>query len=509
MSLLGRRIGTVTALSVAANLAALARNASIAARFGVSRSADLVVYAEAVLLFLPTILLVRETFAAFVSVYGHALEEDASGERAARLRSSGLRATALAAGALSLAVVLWPVAILRMVAPGLGPEQIETGARLLRAVAPALFFTELAEFAKTIHNAHHRYAVPALVMLTGNLLQTAVLLAFPPTMAYRGWMFALDGAALAQALLLVLLLPGWPVGALLRHPLLPPELRRVGTLVAPVALGVFLVQAAGYIERAVLSFLPAGSLSMLAYSRKLIAPLQTVLAASVALPIYVTMSRDRSAGGADRAHTLARGLDLNLFLFLPITAFVLLLAPQIVELAFQRGLFDAQDVHGVATLLRIGVLGVLPVAVYYLLRDFSYATQRTRPLALAGGIQLVVTGIANLLALRFGLLWVPIGVATGLWTSCVVLLAIVHKRLPASLWSAAARGAGAALAGAATSAVAAAVLLRALPAVPLAGWGDALLDLAAAGIAGLLAYFLVLWMLRHPFARTAMQRIRG
>jgi len=85
------------------------------------------------------------------------------------------------------------------------------------------------------------------------------------------------------------------------------------------------VISSGVIERIVLSFMPAGSLATLSYSRKLLTPIQTLLAASVALPIYVQMSRSRAEDHQLRAGTLTRGIQVDLFLFIPITVLVIFL----------------------------------------------------------------------------------------------------------------------------------------------------------------------------------------
>jgi putative peptidoglycan lipid II flippase len=506
---LGRRIGAVTLLSFAANLAALAKNAAIAARFGVSGSADLVAYAESALLFLPTLLLVRECFGLFVSVYGRLLEKEGADE-AASLYAGGLRAVLAIGGFLSLVVLLLPRVLMRWVAPGLPPEQIEMGAWILRWVSPALLLQEVAEFTRTVHNAHHRYAVPGLVMLCGNLLQTALLVSLPADRAMTAWVLAIDAAALMQALLLVAMARGLSRRPASNALFLHPELGRLGRLVAPVAVGVVLIQIAGYIERAVLSYLPPGSLATLAYSRKLIAPLQTVLAASIALPIYVTISRSVRPGGEERGTIFSRGVEINLFLFVPLTILILGLAPEIVDFAFRRGLFAARDVEPTALMLRIGVLAILPASILMLTRDLLYASSRTRPLVLGGLIHLGVTAAANLvLAPRHGIAWIAMGVVAGTWLSCLVLLIAVRTRVSNERWREIGRTGGIVFLG--TAAVAAAVRgVRAFfPAGPAADLVHSLRTLIVATLAGFVAYVAVTLLLGHPLARGAIEKLRG
>lgn len=506
---LGRRIGAVTLLSLAANLAAIAKNAAIAARLGVSGNADLVVYAESTLLFLPTILLVRGCFGLFVSVYGPLLEKEGSAA-AASLYAGGLRIVLAIGGLLSLVILFFPEAVMRWIAPGLGPEQLKTGAWLLRCVSPALLLQEVAEFSRTIHNAHHRYAAPGLVMLAGNLFQTAILVSLPAGAAMTAWVLAIDGAALLQAGLLVGLARGLSLRAMRSAPVLHPELRRLGRLVTPVAVYVILLQVSGYIERAAISYLPSGSLATIAYSRKLIAPLQTVLAASIALPIYVTISRSVDPTGHDRGTTFSRGVEICLFIFIPLTILVWILAPQLVEFSFRRGLFTIRDVGPTAALLRISVLAVLPVAIVMLIRDLLYASSRAVPLAWAGLIQLGVTCPANLiLAPRYGIAWIAAGLVAGFWLSCSALFLFVRSSVPRDRWREVAHSLRAVALGAVALALAAVGTLVVVPPEPGGSLLRSLWILILASGVGLLAYAAATTLAGHPLARGALRQLRG
>jgi putative peptidoglycan lipid II flippase len=509
----------VALLSFGTNLAVLVKNGAVAARFGASGTADLLAYGEAILVFLPTIILLRECFGIFVSIYGRELETRGV-EGAAFFSAAALRGVVLIGVCLSLVVLLAPRFLLWIMAPGLRPEQVERGVWLLRWISPALLCQEISEFARALHNAHHRYVMPGAVLLVGNLVQAGLLVGLPESNAMTAWILAVNGAALLQASVLVLGAPGIGWARSGRRRLLPAhlrpgtlwhgEFRRLGAVVAPVALGVFLVQVAGVIERAVLSYLPAGSLATLAYSRKLLMPIQTLLAASIALPIYVQMSRSREEDGVLRASTLSRGVQVDVFLMIPVTVLVWILAPEVVSLAFQRGLFVRQDVLGTTPLLRVGVLAVLPSAVLLLLRDFLYTSGRARPLVIGGVIQLIVTGAVNgFLVLRYGLVWVPWGVVVGTWLTCLVLFRIVRQRNPEARLGMTAREIGSAIGAGAIAAVVALGVKALFHPTSTDRWTVTLGILLASGLAGLIAYGLAAWLGGHPLARAIERKLRG
>lgn len=500
---LGRRVGIVTATSIAANLAALAKNAAVAARFGVGSGADLIGYGETLLLFLPTLLLLREAYGIFISVYGETLETEGRREQAA-LAGAGLAIAAAAGLALTILLIAAPSIWMRLAAPGLAPDLLRDGSALLLRIGPALLFQEVAEFSRGIHNAHHRYAVPGVVLILGNIVQTGILLALPQAEAMTAWIVALDVAAFLQAAILVATLPVRPRLGLTRANLFPPGIRAVVRLVLPVAAGVILVQIAGYLERAVLSFMPSGSLATLQYSRKLLQPLQTILAASIALPVYVQMARSADA----RVGVFTKGALIHSFLFLPMTGYVMLAAPDLVLLAFQRGLFAGSDTAAVTLLVRIGVFGILPAALLMSLRDLFYASRDTRPLVWGGGIQLAVTAASNLLLVpRFGIVMIPAGVVLGMAVSCGVLLAIARRRVVESFLRRLVDSAWRSLAGTACALGAGILVLRFLPGAPDAA--QALMRLAATGIAGAAAFAVATYLMRHPVTVGLLERTHG
>jgi putative peptidoglycan lipid II flippase len=398
---------------------------------------------------------------------------------------------------------------MRLVAPGLTPEQIERGAWFLRMISPAFLLQEVAELTKAVHNAHHRYVLPGLTMLLGNVLQAAILIALPAGQAALAWVLAVDLAALLQAIILIAWIPAAGRGGLFQGPAIHPALRDLWRILGPAALGVFLLQIAGYVERAVLSFAPVGSIATIMYARKLTMPIQTILAASVALPLYVQMSRAREHDGRDRIDTLGRGIEINLFLFLPITAYVLLFAPDLIAFAFRRGLFGATDVAATVPLLRIGVLAVLPASLLMVLRDFLYASSGTWPLAAGGMVHLIVTGVANLtLATRYGILWIPIGIVVAAYLTFGILLWIARGRLRLLDVSGILRRGAVCLAAAGAAFAAGSIAPWLSSQAGLSGWTRVLVDITGGGIAGLGIYALATIVLGHPVARSAWERIR-
>jgi putative peptidoglycan lipid II flippase len=113
-------------------------------------------------------------------------------------------------------------------------------------------------------------------------------------------------------------------------------------------------------------------------------PLGLVVAA-VSIAILPTLSQqaEAKAGGLFRA-TLARGLRLVLFLVIPATVGLYVLATPVVRLVFERGAFAPADTLTTAEVLRYSLLGLLSAAVDQPLIFAFYARKNTLAPALVG-----------------------------------------------------------------------------------------------------------------------------
>jgi len=151
-------------------------------------------------------------------------------------------------------------------------------------------------------------------------------------------------------------------------------LRQAGPLFIGSATDMLLT----LIDRTIASFLPEGSIASLAYAQKIFLLPLGVWAVQIAESSYPFIVSAFAAEDTRKGYQLARGaIQRILFLIVPATAGLVLLAQPIVRIIYQRGAFTAENTALVARVLQ-GYAGVLLFSsVQYIQTRLFYARRNT------------------------------------------------------------------------------------------------------------------------------------
>ena len=278
-----------------------------------------------------------------------------------------------------------------------------------------------------------------------------------------------------------------------------PGVRQVLRLMAPRVLGLSFSEVNKFVILFLTGAMVLGTLPALnAAFRILILP-QGILGQALGIAAFPTLAALAArAAHRDMRAILADSLRLVLFLGLPATVLLALLAEPYVTILFERGLFDAEATALVAAALRFYAVGLIALTALEVVARGFYALSDTLTPVLAGGLQIAVMWGLSLWfrdALFPALGWRPLGgLALGFSLSNVlevsVLLWLLRRRLGGLDGRALLGGAARMSAAALVMSVAVGATLAALP--QGAVWARALGGTAAGG----LAYLLVCWLLR-------------
>lgn len=283
---------------------------------------------------------------------------------------------ALLLGALSLAGVLLADPLVSLAAPGFAGEQRLLAVRLMRLVVPALLFLGLSTLTTAALHARKRFVLPALGEASFRAAPILLLLAAG----------GVGGVALGVLLGALGKLAIEALG-LERHlrrirPSLDLAFGPVGTvgrlaapLLAALSLSLFV---APLVENAFASGVGVGGVAALAYARKIVETLTTILPYTlglVLLPFSAEMAARQDLAGLARMLTAAvRALTL---LFLPVTIGLMVLREPFVRLLFERGAFTAASTLLTAGPLFFYALALLPFVLEVVVVQFFFARQDT------------------------------------------------------------------------------------------------------------------------------------
>ncbi|GGS47710.1 virulence factor MviN [Streptomyces parvus] len=430
---LARAAAGTAVLTVLAAVLGLVRDQAIARYFGASDASDAFLIAWTVPEMAATLLIEDGMALLLVPAFSLALTRRASGDTEGgadpvrELVAATLpRLFLLLSGgaALLIAGAPWVVGVL---APGLADPRLAVDCTRLTAVT-VLTFGITGYFSAALR-AHGSFLPPAGVYVAYNLGIIGMTLALHAAWGVRA---AAAGVAVGSALMILTQLP-----VLLRLvPLARPRLPRLGrraarsapllgfAVLAPVVVFVVSRQSQVLVERFLASTLPAGAISHLNYAQK-VAQMPMVLSLMICTVTFPVVAQAMAAGEHEKARRrVERDLGLAGMVVLLGTAVVLGYAPQIVEVLFQRGAFDAADTASTAQVMRVYALGLLGhCLVGALSRPFFSSGRPTWFPAFAMGTGLLVTmGAGYALTYRFGVDGIATANAIGISSTALLLL---------------------------------------------------------------------------------------
>jgi putative peptidoglycan lipid II flippase len=281
-----------------------------------------------------------------------------------------------------LGIVFAP-ALVTVIAPGFldSPEKFSTTVLLTRIMFPFLLFISLAALLMGALNAKRVFFIPALApaMLNVTIITTVFLLVSrvgEPVVAVAIGV-ALGGIVQFAFQTPSFLRQGYSVRphAGFRH----PGLLKMAKLVLPATVGMAVAQINIVVSNILASFLAEGSITYLFYSMRLVQFPIGVFGVAMAMAVLPSLSEHAT----NKRYDLLRddfsfALRLLFFIGVPAMAGLIALREPIVNLLFQRGMFDYSATRGTADALLYYATGVWAFVGVRVVTATFYSLQDTR-----------------------------------------------------------------------------------------------------------------------------------
>jgi putative peptidoglycan lipid II flippase len=399
-----RTAGIVSLVTVLVAVAGYIREATLAARFGISSTMD--AYFAAI--FIPTILyliLIAGTLSpVFIPILVQENPEKDPGRASITfsvITNFTLLVFVLIVACGTIGARFW----LPWLFPGFQPATRDLAVRLVYLVFPALPFLALAGILTAVLNGFHRFLIAALAPAVSSVAVTIAALSSSSERAVYS-----VGIATAIGFLLqcVVLLPS-STSLGIRYRLLldfgHPAIKRLLRLGIPLFLYLAVANAATVVERHFASRISAGAVSTLAYAFRLFTVPSNFLAAPLAIVAYPDFSREaaRERRG-ELSRQVSRLFRLLLFLFLPVAVWTMLNATPITRTLYEHGKFLEADSWITARVLTIYGIGIVPNAMAVVLLRCFFAIEDTVTPLLTELLDLTLYVVAAaLLSKHFGI----------------------------------------------------------------------------------------------------------
>lgn len=390
---------TVGSATFVSRIFGYARDAVIFIVFGATAGTDAFFVAFRIPNFLRRLFAEGAFSQAFVPVMSSHLHEGENQFRRLIDHVSGLLSIILLI--ITILGVLFSPWLIYLFAPGFDdPEQEVLASDMLKITFPYLLFISLTALSGSILNIRQKFAVPALtpVLLNISLIAAAVLLAPKMENPVVALAWGVLAAGVAQLL--------FQIPFLYRANSLPiPKLSgakegvsRVLKLMLPAIFGSSIVQINLLIDTIIASFLAVGSISWLYISDRFVElPLALfgIATATVILPMLSKQHVAKQHQAFD--HTLQWALRISLFIAIPATLGLVVLATPILSTLVQYREFSLFDTQMAALSLVAYAVGLPAFIFIKVLAPGFYSRQDTKTPVKIGVVAMLVNIALNLL----------------------------------------------------------------------------------------------------------------
>lgn len=284
---------------------------------------------------------------------------------------------------------------LKLMYPDYSPDKFALTVKLVRIGVPIIMALGLMNIASSYLHSYHIYRPYALMGIPFNLTFFIYLFIFP--LSIEGLMLASIAAYFTQWLIQVPAIHGtgyrW-------QPLIDiqdPYIHRTLALIVPIAIGQAVQQINVIVDQNLASGLPDGVVSALENATKVNDAIIAIFIVGLTTVIFPLLSDAfEQKDNSKIVHLIERGMNFIFLITIPATVGMVMLAPDIVELAFERGEFTAQDTVVTAGALTFYSLGLFANGMRHLISKVYYSFKDTKTPMINGMIAVAINIVLNI-----------------------------------------------------------------------------------------------------------------
>lgn len=305
--------------------------------------------------------------------------------------------------AVAISVLAWIIAplIMKVFAYGFEEEQFEFAVFMMRIGSPIILFAALTGIFNGYLQSENRFFASSMGDTTQNVSYIIFLLFFASRFGIIGLMITTVLGVVAQ--LAVLVVESRAIGFRYR-PILhfkDKYVQQVFTLIPPILLSVAINDVNSMIDKAMASTLVKGSISALDYASRLNILIVSIFVTSIVTVLYPLLAQGAAENNIQEVKkTTLQGINLIIIITIPATLGMLVFVKPIVQIAYERGAFDATATQMTAGALSFYTLSLVSLSIYSLITRVFYSLHDTKTPMINSAIAVVVNLTMNIILIR-------------------------------------------------------------------------------------------------------------
>ncbi|MFH1201767.1 MAG: murein biosynthesis integral membrane protein MurJ [Candidatus Omnitrophota bacterium] len=373
---LSQAISILLAANLIRSFLGLATQMLIAAKFGATTGVDAYLVALTIPAFVSDFMFGGVIFFVLIPILTELLTiED-------KRQAWNLVSSLIGISVISLAVVtffyfVFSPGLIKLLAPGFPISTAQLSTKLSRITSPLVIILSLVIISNAVLNAHRRFVTPAIASFVFPLGVITVILLLSKQIGIYSLAFGAIAGGGLQLFIQWIAIRKIKTGNIFYFNANHPALKKVIRLALPVLAVNILFQINYVFIRIFASTLTEGSIAALNFARypiNLVVDFIGATIGTVAFPVMAQQKVDRD--WINLKETFFASLRIIIFIGIPLSAALMILARPIIELLFARGEFGPQAVGMTADALFYyswGLLGfcanVILIRAFYSLQD--------------------------------------------------------------------------------------------------------------------------------------------
>ncbi len=364
---------------LAAKVLGLVRDMLVAGAYGTSMEATAYETASRLPVTVFDLVIGGVVTSAFIPVYNHIFVREGK-EKALDFARAYVNLILVITILLSVIGVSFASPLVSLMAPGLDSETHALAVRLTRILFPMIICTGLAFCFVGYLQSMNEFRIPALISLVSNGIMVGYLLTLNRFCGIVGLAVAMLLGWAAQAIVQVPSLRKLGFSWKLRTPLRTPALGRAMKNALPILLSTWTAPVCNLINTNLASGIAEGrGIAVLGYANRLYTILVGVFSFVATNLLFPYFSRAAASGDNKETDKLMRtSVRVLIYIILPITVGLVLLAEPFTALIYEKGSFTSDDTALTAQALGAFALSMVFLAVNEVLIKGFFAAEETK-----------------------------------------------------------------------------------------------------------------------------------
>lgn len=383
---------------------------------------------------LPMVLVVVTTGPLVSSLVPLLIEAKGSQDAAALVRQQNNLLNLFGIAGILVALLLFIASglLMRLIAPGFNPLLQGLAAELLRIAAVSIPFSLCGGVLVSFFYAQERFLRPTLAPFFGGIAAIAVIVFGHETLGIHSLAWGMVANAAVQFFFMLGIVTQYSWGLTWND----EPTRKLARKMLPLSGGNMVYKSDSLVDRFILSFLPAGSISYLGYGQRMVTVISQVLSRGLVTTHFTELSaqgfRDRPAF----RESLNRLFVRVCLVIAPIVVCLALFVRPALHYILRRGSFTSTDVQHTAAVI-LAFLGFLVGALLgSVMANAFYALGETKAIT-AIGVATFTIGIFLKIFLGFFLSYIGIALATSAYflLAVVVEMVLLQRKMKIFSWA--------------------------------------------------------------------------